>query len=94
MRRPDAAIVSLALFAFAALAFLLTGVLFESRLGFLSASAERALGFATLVLPSAAGAACAAASFAARRRRALSAAAFALNAAFAAFFALVLSFAG
>ncbi len=93
-RRPDAATLSLALFIFAAIAFLLTGVLFESRLDTLSTTAQRWLGFATLVLPPAAGAAFAAAAFAARKRRALAAACFVLNALFAAFFALVLSFAG
>jgi len=94
VKRPDIAVVSLILFAFAAIAFLFTGVLFESRLAALSMGAERWLGFATLVLPSGAGAACAAAAFAARKRRALAGASFVLNALFAVFFALVLSFAG
>jgi hypothetical protein len=89
----DYALLSIALFLASITAVALT-TLFERRLAGLSMSAERWLGFATIVLPAAIGACFGIAGIASGRRRALCAAALALNALVAAFFALVLSFAG
>jgi len=89
----DCAPLSIALFIASISAVALT-TLFERKLVGLSMSAERWLGFATIVLPAAIGACLGIAGIASGRRRALSAAALVLNALVAAFFALVLSFAG
>lgn len=89
----DYALISIAFLVVSIVAFGLT-TLFERRLVGLSMSAERWLGFATIVLPAAIGACCGIAGIARDRRRALSWAALAFNALVAAFFALVLSFAG
>jgi hypothetical protein len=89
----DYALLSIALLIMSITAFALT-TLFERRLAGLSMSAERWLGFTTIVFPAAIGACFGIAGIARPRRRTLSAAALALNALVAVFFALVLSFAG
>lgn len=89
----DYAAHSIALFLVSISAVALT-TLFERKLVGLSMAAERWLGFATIVMPAVIGACLGIAGIASGRRRALSAAALVLNALVAAFFALVLSFAG
>lgn len=87
-------VASLVLFAIALAFFLITGVFFEALVMDLSNTAERLVGWLTLVLPAALGALLALAGLFSDGRRGLALLGLLLNVPFAIFFSFVLLFAG
>lgn len=88
-------LASLALLAVALLILVVTSTVLDASLGGVSLSAQRWIGFVTLVLPAVTGAILGAMGlFRANQRKGLSLLGLILNTIFALFFAAVLSFAG
>lgn len=91
--RPSYGLASCAMFLAALAVFILTSTLLDSSLGQLSLTAQRWIGYLTLVLPALVGVILGGLGLR-QRQRALAIVGLVLNTLFALFFTLVLSFAG
>lgn len=91
--RPNYGLASCALFLVALAVLIIISTLFDSSLGGLSLTAQRWIGYLTLVLPALVGVVLAALGLR-RPKKALAIIGLVLNTLFALYFALVLSFAG
>lgn len=91
--RPNYGLPSCALFLVAVAVLIIISTLFDSSLGQLSLTAQRWLGYLTLVLPALVGVVFGVLGLR-QRKKALAIVGLVLNTLFALYFALVLSFAG